>query len=147
MLNTSFYKTMIGYLQLLGGLTDTPFAGNPDYPAYWALFTAAPTDDTIGATEATFPGYARKQGYRNPYHWGLHDGPPAYASNTYDIAFNAATGGAGQVITHWAFLYFNSDLTTYKIVASGPIENPLTISVGLTIEFPTGQLRVQVPAA
>lgn len=146
MLHISFYKTMISFLQTIGSLMDTPFQGNPDYPAYWGLFTQAPTDDNLLASEATYTGYARVRGYRNPYHWAMHNGPPAYMANTYDIAFPVPTGGDGQVITHWAFFYLAADGVTNKIVASGSVGNPLIVASGLTIELPTGQVRVQVPA-
>jgi hypothetical protein len=147
MLHSAFYKTMLSYLQMYGGLSDAPFQGNPDYPAYWALFTSDPTDANSGTTEAAYGGYARYRGYRNPYHWALHDGPPAFACNSYDIAFPVPTSGAGEVITHWAHLYLAADGVSNKIVASGPIENPLTVAIGQTIMFPTGELIVQVPAA
>ena len=145
MLDESFYKTMISYLLSLPNLVGAPFQGNPDYPAFFALFTSEPTNETLESVEATYAGYHRFQSQRNPYHWVFHDGPPAWVGNSNNITFPAATGGAGQVITHWAFLYWKSNEDVLKIVVGGAFENPVTVAIGQNILFPIDTLRVEWP--
>lgn len=144
-LHTAFYKTMLTYLNQMGALVDVPFQGNPDYQAFFALFTGAPVEGNLLSNEATYGGYARFRSVRNPYHWAMQNGPPAFVSQINDLHFGTPTSGAGQVITHWAFLYPNTVDSSYSIVVSGPLSNPLTVALGVPILFPAGEIQVVVP--
>ncbi|RTL34984.1 MAG: hypothetical protein EKK48_30175 [Candidatus Melainabacteria bacterium] len=147
MLHPSFYKTMINYLLQLGSLLDPPFEGNPDYIDYWALFTANPSLDSFATVEATYGGYARQHYARTPTIWQLLDGPPAYASNRQQITFPPATSGAGQVLTHWGWLYpdIGSGGASYGLVVSGALEIPVTVALGQSLIYPANAFRVQSP--
>ena len=145
MLDPSLYKSLLQQLISYTSAYESPFQGNPDYPGYWALFTADPTNDTLTSVEATYTGYARVRTYRNPGHFFYHDGPPAWCGNSSEVNFPSPTGGAGEILTHWAHLYPDSIDGSYQIVASGPLENPLTVAVGMDFLFPINTLIVQAP--
>ncbi|RTL34629.1 MAG: hypothetical protein EKK48_31040 [Candidatus Melainabacteria bacterium] len=147
MLHKSFFKTMIGYLTNLGYLSDNPFEGNPDYPDYWILLQSEPTFDNWASLEATYGGYARQHYYRNPTIWMLNDGPPFFAGNRNLITFPAPTSDAGQVLSHWGWLYpvAGSGGASYGLVVAGPLSNPITTEIGQTIIFPVNSITVKAP--
>jgi len=110
---------------------------------YVGYATATPADDASGlaAGEPSGDGYARE------LHNAYNAAAAGLADNNGAILHDAASGGAHGTITH----FFISDSLTLQAVANlmfhGPLGSSIVIGIGDQLNFPTGDLDIEIDGA
>lgn len=116
--------------------------GNADFvkftSVYVALMTAAPAEDGTGGTEVSGGGYARTAGSFGAPQTG--DATGRKMTNSSAVTFPTATGSQGT--PGFFALYESSSATT--AFAKGTITTPIAIGTGITPQYATGTLKLEI---
>lgn len=113
-------------------------ASSPITDIYVALHTADPGESGAQNTsEAAYTGYARIAVERSAGGWDVTDNVGA---NAEEILFGECTASPGSSITHASIGTASSG--TGKILLSGALQSPITMSTGVQPRFPAGELTV-----
>ena len=102
-----------------------------------ALHTADPGEaGNMTTNEAAYTSYARQTVARTAGGWTI---ATSNVSNTAAVTFPQATGGS-ETESHFSIGFTGGGAT--DIIAFGPVDTPLAVSVGITPEFAIGALDV-----
>ena len=106
---------------------------------YISLHTDDPGEGGTQLTnEISYTGYARFVAARNGSTWTISGASPTQAANTAEMAFGPCTSGT-PVATHFAA--GTSPTGAGKLGYSGQLDEPRSISPGITPKFAAGALK------
>ena len=138
-----FNNTDIANMGDAAGIQGSATAGN----LYIALFTSPVTDADLEASSfsdecngTNYSGYARVAVPRNSTSWDITSvGGVTKVANDIDITF-PQSAGTSAVITHAAVCKSPSGTTTQDMIIWGQLDNPLTVTSGVTPQFAVGNI-------
>lgn len=122
-----------------GGLQPSATAGHLYISLHTAPVGAAGNQTT---NETAYTGYARQPVSRDMVEWLLTSPSPTQVANALQILFGACTGSPGADITDFAVGLLVSGAG--QVIATGAIDTPLPMLVGVQPVFPVGDLTVNV---
>lgn len=139
LLKLVFNNTTASLIGDATGLVGSSVAG----AVYLSLHTSNPgegADQTTNEVQVTnYVGYTRIPVVRSSFGWTISGINPTTAANTAQVNFPQCTGGA-SIIT---YIGVGTDLAgTGKLLYSGVLVSPLSISNNITPSFAAGQLVI-----